>query len=756
MSGAAAGQRIRYVVAPPATGGAAVPEPGSTAAVYAGPLTISASSLVRAMVYAADNVATGDPTTAHYVRLATTGAARLDPFSSQLPLLVIDTHGSGPLVKADGVRPGWIYTWPRPATGGTTLTAAPAAVSSVGANVRGASSAEFPKKSYTVRLDDTLGRDHPLPLYGLPAFENWTLIGPWNYDRTFLNNAFIYALSNRLGRWAARTQFVEVFFNANGGNLDAGDYVGIYVLIDSLRLEPKRVDLAKLEPTDVESKKITGGYLLKIDLPDPNEFNFQLRRSFPGLPFALAVSQPKLAELASAQRACVKNFVQGFDDALTANVAAGWRNRTHPDSIDRASRVDRHILNVLAMNVDGLARSTYLTKDGEGRLNAGPVWDFDRALGGGDPRSQNYEVWMGDNGATDYWTYGWWGLLAQDPEFLQAWVDRWQLLRRTELSAPSLGALVDTLAGQIGPAAAARDAARWPDNAPRFASGWQGEVDALKAWLARRATWIDTHFAAAPAVVAGAGTLTVTPAPGTQLAYTNDGTDPRAPGRRPGARRARRRRVGHGPGHGRSPGAQLPAEFRLVRRPHDPVEFGRRRRAVLAPDAASAPREPLQPRFHRHRREYSDRGHRRERHRRQTLPGARRRARTHGVWRRRRAGAAGPPHFRRQRARARPQQRLGVRTRRRGPGRTDEGGGGVSVCERQQGRRVARPPARRTVYVADFQCEHGHGCRPRRALRNRPRDRPHPQPLHPRPRARGRRTHDRRCRGARPRPEAPA
>ena len=534
LSGAAAGQRIRYVVAPPAIGGAAVPEPGPTAAVYTGPLTISASSLVRAMVYAADNVATGDPTTAHYVRLATTGAARLDPFSSQLPLLVIDTHGSGPLVKADGVRPGWIYTWPRPATGGTTLTAAPAAVSSVGVNVRGASSAEFPKKSYTVRLDDTLGRDHPLPLYGLPAFENWTLIGPWNYDRTFLNNAFIYALSNRLGRWAARTQFVEVFFNANGGDLDAGDYVGIYVLTDSLRIEPKRVDLAKLEPTEVGPKKITGGYLLKIDLPDPNEFNFQLRRGFPGLPFALAVSQPKLADLASAQRDYVKNFVQGFDDALTANVASGWRNRTHLDSIDRASWVDHHILNVLAMNVDGLARSTYLTKDREGRLNAGPVWDFDRALGGGDPRSQNYEVWMGDNGATDYWTYGWWGLLAQDPEFLQAWVDRWQLLRRTELSAPSLGALVDTLAGQIGPAAAARDAARWPDNAPRFAGGWQGEVDALKAWLARRATWIDTHFAAAPAVVAGAGTLTVTPAPGTQLAYTTDGTDPRALGGDPG------------------------------------------------------------------------------------------------------------------------------------------------------------------------------------------------------------------------------
>jgi len=528
LSGATAGQRIRYVIAPPTTTGATVPEPGPTATIYTGPITVSASSIVRAMIYGADNLATGFPATAHYVRLATTGSARLDTFSSQLPLMVIDTHGTGPLVKSDNLRPGWIYTWPRPATGNTAMTVPPTALSSITTNVRGASSAEFPKKSFTLRLDDTLGRDNPLPLYGLPSFENWTLIGPWNYDRTFLNNAFIYALSNRLGRWAPRTQMVELFFNANGGDLDQSDYVGIYILTDSLRIDSKRVDLAKLAPNDLGAKKITGGYLLKLDLPDSNEFNFQLRRGFPGLPFALGVSQPKLADLHPSQRDYISNYFQQFDDALTANLASGWKDRTHLDYIDRASWVDHHIMNVLGMNVDGLVRSTYMTKDREGRLQAGPVWDFDRALGGGDPRSQNHEVWQGDNGATDFWNYGWWGLLAQDPEFLQAWVDRWQLLRRTELSATSLATLVDSLAAQIGPAAAARDAARWPDNAPRFGGSWQGEIDALKSWLARRALWIDNHFAAAPTVVAGAGTLVVTPAPGTQLAYTTDGTDPRA------------------------------------------------------------------------------------------------------------------------------------------------------------------------------------------------------------------------------------
>src|SRR5438270_5568307 len=46
-------------------------------------------------------------------------------------------------------------------------------------------------------------------------------------------------------------------------------------------------------------------------------------------------------------------------------------------------------------------------------------------------------------------------------EFMQAWIDRWQGLRRDQFSADRLGGLADALAAQIGPDAAARDAARW-------------------------------------------------------------------------------------------------------------------------------------------------------------------------------------------------------------------------------------------------------------------------------------------------------
>ncbi|MDO8629283.1 MAG: lamin tail domain-containing protein, partial [Phycisphaerales bacterium] len=302
MSGAAEGQRIRYVMAPPDTGGAGVPEPTADSAEYTGSITISTSTIVRATVFSADNLQRGFTASGHYVRLATSGASRIDTFASQLPLIVIDTHGSGPLVK-DGIeRPAWLYAWNRPTSGNTALTNPPTAASSLTTNVRGSSSAEFPKKGFTIRLTDSNGKDDSVPLLGLPSFDTWVLVGPWTYDPTYLHNTIIYDLSNRMGRWAPRTQVVEAFLNTNGGDLDYGDYVGIYILTDALRIDKKRVDITSLSPKDLSGNAITGGYLMKFDVPDPEDFSFQTKRNYPGPPNALLVTSPKAEDLPQAQR----------------------------------------------------------------------------------------------------------------------------------------------------------------------------------------------------------------------------------------------------------------------------------------------------------------------------------------------------------------------------------------------------------------------------------------------------------------------
>ena len=531
LTGAAAGQKIRYVVSAPTAAGAAVKDPDATSAEYTVPITVAASSIIRAMIFANDSLATSFATSAHYVRLANTGPARLDNFSSQLPLMVIDTHGSGPLEKDGTQQSAWYYSWARPATGGTTLNVPPSVTSPLSTNVRGSSSAGFPKKGFALRFLDSLGKADSHSPFGLPSADEWVLNGPWKYDPTYLHNVYIYDLSNRIGRWAPRTQLVEVFFNADGGDLDYNDYAGSYIFTDALRVDSKRVDITAIAPKDLAGNALTGGYFLKFDVgDDPDEFNFQTTRSFPGLPNAVIVTSPKIRDLPPLQRDYIKGYVQNFEDALYADQAGGWQKRTHLDYVDLEAWIDYHLISVLSMNVDALKRSTYMTKDRRGRLTSGPAWDYDRALDGGDSRAVIAEAWSGLGDATDYWNYGWWGVIARDPEFRQAWVERWQKLRKNELSTATTSARIDKFAAEIGPLASARDAARWPDNASRFNDGWQGEVDNLKNWLAKRTAWIDSQFSGEPTMTIADGTLTLTPAPGTQVAYTLDGSDPRLPG----------------------------------------------------------------------------------------------------------------------------------------------------------------------------------------------------------------------------------
>ena len=365
-----------------------------------------------------------------------------------------------------------------------------------------------------------------MPLLGTVSGRKWALVGPWYFDPSFIKNSLVYALSNRLGRWAPATQAVEVFFHA-GGDLGAADYAGIYVLTERIEVDPQRVNIAPLTAADV-----TGGYIIKLDSPDSDEFSWTTARDVPGGVGAVVVASAKAADLSLEQRDYVQTYIQRMEDTLVANFDRGFATRTYLDFIDRASWVDLHLINVLASNFDGLERSTYFSKDRGSKLVAGPVWDYDRSFGAATYYATTPpDAWM-VQGGVNFWQTGWWGYLAHDPEFMQDWIDRWQSLRQDVLATSSLVGLADGLFAAIGPEAAARDAARWPLTIPDYAPGVTGDVQSLKAWMIRRVAWIDGQFVPPPTVVRGDTDLTFRPGPGAQLIYTLDGTDPRSLGGR--------------------------------------------------------------------------------------------------------------------------------------------------------------------------------------------------------------------------------
>ena len=122
--------------------------------------------------------------------------------------------------------------------------------------IRGASSQAFPKKGYSFETVDEYGQNNNVSLLGMPPENDWILHGPYT-DKSLIRNALVYELGDRIHRYVSRRRFCELFVN--------DDYRGVYLLVEKIKRDANRVDLAKLLPSDTLGDELTGGYILKFD-----------------------------------------------------------------------------------------------------------------------------------------------------------------------------------------------------------------------------------------------------------------------------------------------------------------------------------------------------------------------------------------------------------------------------------------------------------------------------------------------------------
>ncbi|HEX2749602.1 MAG TPA: lamin tail domain-containing protein, partial [Verrucomicrobiales bacterium] len=374
-------------------------------------------------------------------------------------------------------------------------------------------------------------------ILGLASDSDWILSGPTQYDTTFIHNAYIFEISRRIGQWAPRTVFVEMFFNQNGGKLDYSDYAGVYVLTEKIKSGKDRLDIAGINPGDNAGTALTGGYIFKIDRPDGGEYAWTISNATWGLGTmpnqesgqSLVLVEPDPDFDTTQQQDYIRNTaILPWNNTLFTERAANFTTRNYRNYIDVRAFIDHHLLNSLAYNVDALRLSAFYFKDRGGKIAAGPIWDFDRALFSGD-RDSSPASWAN----IDYFfNRDWWNGLFKDPQFVQEWVDRWWQLREPgqPFEQTVLNALADQMGAQIGSAAGARDAAKWPADVPHNGN-YTNEIARMKTWLGQRTAYIDSTAPAPPAasVVSGpvaAGTQVTLSGTGT-IRYTLDGTDPR-------------------------------------------------------------------------------------------------------------------------------------------------------------------------------------------------------------------------------------
>jgi len=497
-----------------------------TGILYTGPIPITRTTYLRAIA-----VRTGWMSSGIAVQAYTFIGTDVLPFSSNLPIAVIDTLGKN--VSQPTETLSFATFIDAPAGGRAKVTDAPDFAGRAGINVRGKSSAGFAKKQYHFETWDKYGQGKDVSILGFPADSDWVLQGPYS-DKSLMRNFLAYRWSNAIGRYAVRTRFFELFLNTDGGALAMSDYVGVYVLMEKIKQGKNRVDIAKLDPADNAEPQITGGYIVKKDKLDGGEPAFSTSRGL-----QLIYVEPSAIDITPEQKDYIRNYINTFEAALYGS------NYTDPAEgyakyIDVGSFIDHHIIVELAKNIDGFRISTYMFKDRGGKLNMGPVWDYDLSLGNADynqgwlPSGWYYDL-LGDG------DYPWWRRLFQNPWFKVRYADRWFELRRDLLSNGRLLKDVDDTAALINESQA-RNFDRWKilgiDVWPNWfiAKTFYEEINWMRGWIADRLAWMDgriaTEFAAAPPAFNPHGghfsdrlDLTMA-APNGAIYYTLDGNDP--------------------------------------------------------------------------------------------------------------------------------------------------------------------------------------------------------------------------------------
>ena len=489
--------------------------PTETSSIYNGEaINIQSSTLLRARAFE-EELTPGPVAEEGYIRLSTDA----QNFSSNLPVVIMERFSNGGTTAANGKTfTFFAFFEPDPQTGRTQLNKPYSLGTRGGWKVRGSSSSGFSKKAYSIEAWNELNRNKNISPLGLPEESDFILNARSVYDRSLMRNAFIYELSNQVGRYAVRTKFVELFKDDNGGSLSyRNDYDGVYTFMEKISRDKERVDIERVTENVNEEPEITGGYILKVDRLDPGDSGLRAGGQTLGWVY------PKEDDVSNDQINWVRNYINEMSSALSTS--------EYEEYIDTLSWVDHHLLNILTLNADALRLSTFFHKKRNKKLEYGPIWDFDRSMESTDGRDNNPSTW---SGGTAYFTFPWWGSLFDNENFWQAYIDRYFELREGPFATLNVNSIIDRMASDLNEAQA-RNFRRWSDQ-PRF-GGYQGEVDHLKEWLGTRLDWMDRQFSPKPITntIAGsypAGTtisLSANLSGSQNIYYTLDGTDPRPP-----------------------------------------------------------------------------------------------------------------------------------------------------------------------------------------------------------------------------------
>ena len=291
---------------------------------------------------------------------------------------------------------------------------------------------DFDKKPYRLKLDAKTS------LLGMKRNKHWALMANADDYLGGLRNTVGYELSRRLGlAWTPAQQPVEVVLN--------GDYIGLYMLTETIRVEPDRVNVTPQADYETSPFVVSGGWLVEID----NYQEEEQVRTVEGNGQNIFSTYKSPEHLSDEQRTYLTGLINATNAAIYVSDKSdnSWENYIDPDTL-----ACFYIVQELLDDTESFHGSCFWHKENGNntKIMFGPVWDFGNAY----HRTPNRFIY--DRPA---FTQTWIGEIAKFPHFQEIVLKHWN--RFVLFHYDEIDGFIDDFIDQIQQAAMS-DAARWP------------------------------------------------------------------------------------------------------------------------------------------------------------------------------------------------------------------------------------------------------------------------------------------------------
>ena len=339
------------------------------------------------------------------------------------------------------------------------------------------------KKPYKIKLDEKLD------LFGMGENKEWALLAS-RYDASMLRNRCAFYLGEEMGL-AFTPQCVPVEFYMND------EYLGCYLLSETVDIGGSRVDIEELSPEDNEEPEISGGYLFSLMCEEylSQEPAANAIKTDNGVIFVAKDPSfdPADGEISEEQKAYLKEYLQKTEDEIMSN------SQNIGQYLDLQSAADYWWIQEFVQNEDGfITTSSYLYKDRNGKLYFGPLWDFDSSWDYFfyEPRSTE-----GFNFTSMPWIDY---MRANNTDFQRILKERYEVLDATLEEMVKDNGEIDRLAEE-NREAWEKDHEKWgyydriecdriPDSDERASMTYDDIVGVYKNWINERRAWIRDHY----------------------------------------------------------------------------------------------------------------------------------------------------------------------------------------------------------------------------------------------------------------------